>query len=97
MVDVTGTIFERLSPGELRIMPALSTGWPDQKVADLCCIERTTMRTHVRHIHQKLNVESRAELAVAWARYTLIVEIADRNKISALDMLRVHRPELLKE
>lgn len=96
-VDVTGTIFSRLSPGELRLMPALSVGWPDEKVATLCFITKTTLRTHTRHIYQKLNVKTRAELAVAWAQFALLIEIAERNNIKPIDIIRAHRPDLLQD
>lgn len=97
MSNVEGTVFEKLSPGELRVLPALATGWPDQKVADICLINRTTLRTHVRHIYLKLGVGTRTELAMMWTRFALIEEIAQHNNVPLKTMMRVHAAELLTE
>jgi DNA-binding NarL/FixJ family response regulator len=50
-----------LSKREQEILTELSKGYRDKEIADMLSISIPTVRTHVRHIYEKLQVRSRAE------------------------------------
>jgi LuxR family maltose regulon positive regulatory protein len=58
---------EPLSDSETRVLRYLPTHLPAPEIADQLCVSVNTVRTHVRHIYDKLSAHSRAE-AVGRAR-----------------------------
>jgi len=59
---------ERLSPRECEILDLLVKGLVLKEVADQLGIGLETVRTHVNHIYQKLQVRSRTEAVVKYLR-----------------------------
>jgi DNA-binding NarL/FixJ family response regulator len=57
----SNTHSELLSPRELEILNLLSDGFRIKEVADKLFITVNTIRTHIRHIYEKLHVTSRVE------------------------------------
>ena len=57
----------RLTRRELDILELLEEGLANKEIAARLCIELPTVKNHVHHILEKLDVSRRAE-AVAWAR-----------------------------
>jgi LuxR family maltose regulon positive regulatory protein len=55
------TPVEPLSPQELRIIRLLEAGLSRQEIAQELVLSTNTVKTHLYHIYQKLNVSSRAE------------------------------------
>lgn len=55
---------ENLSPRELEILRLLAKGLRYKEIADQLSINIGTVRTHVRHIYEKLHVTSRTEAAM---------------------------------
>ena len=50
-----------LTPREQEILTELSKGYRDKEIADRLSISIPTVRTHIRHIYERLQVRSRAE------------------------------------
>ncbi|MBX5450921.1 MAG: hypothetical protein IRZ24_12700 [Thermogemmatispora sp.] len=63
---------EPFSAQELRILRLLVVGYSNAEIARELVISVNTVRTHVRHIYQKLNVHSRHRAIAAARRYGLI-------------------------
>ena len=57
--DLTG-----LSEREAEILAQLAQGYANKEIADRMHISASTVRTHLRHIYEKLHVRSRAEAIV---------------------------------
>ena len=55
---------ELLTSRELEILKELSKGYRYKEIADRLAISIDTVRTHIRHIFEKLHVESRTEAVV---------------------------------
>ena len=55
---------DSLSPRELEILRLLAKGLRYKEIADQLSINIGTVRTHVRHIYEKLHVTSRTEAAM---------------------------------
>jgi DNA-binding NarL/FixJ family response regulator len=53
-----------LSERETEILAQLSKGYANKEIADRMSISLSTVRTHLRHIYEKLHVRSRAEAIV---------------------------------
>jgi len=53
-----------LSERESEILAQLSKGYANKEIATRMCISLSTVRTHLRHIYEKLHVRSRAEAIV---------------------------------
>jgi DNA-binding NarL/FixJ family response regulator len=52
---------EKLSEREMEVLDHLSTGLRMKEIADRLNLSTNTVRTHVRHIYEKLQVQSRTE------------------------------------
>jgi DNA-binding NarL/FixJ family response regulator len=52
---------EKLSEREVQVLDHLSTGLRMKEIADRMNLSTNTIRTHVRHIYEKLQVQSRTE------------------------------------
>ncbi|MDR3457199.1 MAG: response regulator transcription factor [Verrucomicrobiae bacterium] len=53
-----------LSERETEILAHLSKGYSNKEISERMCISLSTVRTHLRHIYEKLHVRSRAEAIV---------------------------------
>jgi DNA-binding NarL/FixJ family response regulator len=56
--------FEELTKREQEILSLLSKGYLYKEIGDQLGIGLTTVRTHLKHIYEKLHVQSRTEAAV---------------------------------
>jgi DNA-binding NarL/FixJ family response regulator len=54
----------RLTPREQEIVGALAQGCSYKEIADRCGISLSTVRTHLQHIYEKLQVNNRTEAVV---------------------------------
>ncbi len=52
---------EKLSEREMQVLDLLSEGLRMKEIADRLSLSTNTVRTHVRHIYEKLQVQSRTE------------------------------------
>ena len=57
-----------LSPREQEILQMLANGLLYKEIADKIGIGKETVRTHVRHIYEKLHVRTRTEAVVKYLR-----------------------------
>lgn len=78
--EVTNLLAERLaqpetalSPRELEILQALSTGASNKQIAQQLFISEATVKTHLIHVYQKLGVETRTA-AVSAARERKLIQ-----------------------
>ena len=62
--DEAREVLERLSPRELEVARHLALGQSNKEVARALDISHDTVKLHVRHIMDKLNLRSRVEAAV---------------------------------
>ena len=63
---------EKLSEREMQVLDLLSEGLRMKEIADRLTLSTNTVRTHVRHIYEKLQVQSRTEALnkARWPRGT---------------------------
>ena len=59
--------FQALSRSEIRVLRYLQTNLSAQEIADELCVSVNTVKTHQRHLYQKLGARSRSQ-AVKQAR-----------------------------
>jgi DNA-binding NarL/FixJ family response regulator len=59
--EKTNDYFQNLSRREQEILEQLSKGFRYKEIADKLFISTDTVRTHIRHIYEKLQVNSRVE------------------------------------
>jgi predicted ATPase/DNA-binding CsgD family transcriptional regulator len=60
--------WESLTPTEIRVVELVSEGLTNPQVAERMFISRATVKAHLAHIFQKLDLSSRSELAAVAAR-----------------------------
>lgn len=58
--------FESLSAREIEVVRLVATGITNQEIADILVIAERTVRSHMRHILDKLDMKNRTQLAI-WA------------------------------
>jgi DNA-binding NarL/FixJ family response regulator len=58
--------WEALTPAEERVVELLVSGSSNQQIADALYVSLATVKTHVAHVFQKLNVQSRAQVVAAF-------------------------------
>ena len=58
----------QLSPKEMAILEMISEGYICKEIADKLDVGFETVRTHIKHIYEKLHVRSRAEAAAYFSR-----------------------------
>ena len=68
----TGALEEKLTSRELEILKHLTTGIPLSAIAKQLHISQNTMKTHLRNVYRKLNVDGR-HTAVEKARKLLLI------------------------
>ena len=66
----TADPFEALSEREREVLLLLAEGLRNREIADRLVISETTVKTHVRHVLEKLRFRNRAEAAAFAARHT---------------------------
>jgi DNA-binding NarL/FixJ family response regulator len=57
-----------LTPREEEILALLTQGYANKEIADRLSVSFDTVRTHLRHIYEKLHVRSRTEAATKYMR-----------------------------
>jgi LuxR family transcriptional regulator, maltose regulon positive regulatory protein len=72
---------ESLSQAEIRVLRYLPTSMSVAEIADQLYLSANTVRTHMRHLYEKLNVHRRHE-AVDWARALGLLAPAIQEDIS---------------
>lgn len=60
----------RLTPREEEILALLTQGYSNKEIADRLSVSFDTVRTHLRHVYEKLHVRSRTEAATKYLRAT---------------------------
>lgn len=71
----------RLTPREEEILALLTQGYSNKEIADRLSVSFDTVRTHLRHVYEKLHVRSRTEAATKYLRATeRLGAAADRPK-----------------
>jgi DNA-binding CsgD family transcriptional regulator len=58
---------QSLTPSELRVAKLAATGATNRNIAQQLFVTLPTVETHLRHVFQKLDLTSRAEIADALA------------------------------
>jgi ATP/maltotriose-dependent transcriptional regulator MalT len=71
-VDEQGSLGEKLTKRELEILKHLSTGVPISAISKKLHISQNTMKTHLRNLYRKLDVDGRHS-AVDQARKLLMI------------------------
>ncbi len=61
-----------LSKRELEVLSYLALGWTDQEISEKLFISKSTTKTHLRRIYNKLLVKNRAEAVNIAHRYSII-------------------------
>lgn len=61
-------VSENLTAREREVLEQIVHGYRYREIADRLCISLETVRTHIRHIYEKLQVRSRTEAAVRYLR-----------------------------
>lgn len=51
-----------LTPSEVRILELVSRGWSARAISDELCVSFNTVRTHIKHVYEKLGIHSKQEL-----------------------------------
>jgi DNA-binding NarL/FixJ family response regulator len=62
--------WESLTPTELAVVDLVAEGLTNPQIAARLMVERSTIKTHMRHVFTKLGVSTRAELAAAAVQRT---------------------------
>lgn len=65
---------QKLTERELDILVLIARGLGNKEIAATLCISQNTVKTHVRHILEKLNLSNRAEAAAYAVRAGLVTE-----------------------
>ncbi len=63
-VAADSAAFAELSKREREVLHKIAKGWSNRRIADELCISEKTVRNHVTHIFDKLNVSTRAQAIV---------------------------------
>jgi DNA-binding CsgD family transcriptional regulator len=71
------TGLQALTPSERRVADLVAKGLSNREVAEATFVARNTVIWHLRHVYQKLGIESRAELAEALDQAAVAPRTAD--------------------
>ena len=69
---IEGDRYGRLTPREREVLQLIAEGHSTQEIASILCISVKTARTHRRHLMEKLDLHSEAELALYAVRRGVI-------------------------
>jgi DNA-binding NarL/FixJ family response regulator len=72
-----------ITPGEARVLPYLVTSLSAREIADELYVSANTVKTHVRHMYQKLGAHSRTE-AIGRARALGLLAPSPRRPLGKL-------------
>jgi DNA-binding NarL/FixJ family response regulator len=64
--------FEDLTEREIAVLRLVVEGLSNRDIADVLCISAGTVKTHVEHVIQKLQVSDRTQAAVWAVRHGLV-------------------------
>ena len=64
--------WESLTPSEERVVALVAAGLPNREIAAKLFVSLATVKTHLVHVYMKLDLRTRAELAVAATRRALV-------------------------
>jgi DNA-binding CsgD family transcriptional regulator len=67
-----------LTRRELEVVVLLLKGMTNDEIEERLCISEGTLKTHIRHVFQKLDISNRKELLVSFTRFLASSEEADR-------------------
>ena len=59
---------EPLSERESEVLVLITKGYSGKEIAEKMCVSINTVKTHVRHIYQKLHVRSRSEILLRYRK-----------------------------
>jgi DNA-binding NarL/FixJ family response regulator len=62
----------RLTPREKEILQIIAKGMSNREVAEILDLSRSTVRTHLEHIYEKLEVSNRTEAVTEGLKHGLI-------------------------
>lgn len=66
LMPETGDDEATLTPRQLEVLTLMAEGFTDEQIGEVLNLGETTVRTHIHHILQRLNLDNRAQ-AVAYA------------------------------
>ena len=70
--DPTQVVYEQLSDRELQVLQLIVEGLSNQEIGDRLSIKKDTVKTHIKHIMDKLAVSDRTQAAVKALRHGLV-------------------------
>ena len=65
-------VYEQLSDRELQVLQLIVEGLSNQEIGDRLSIKKDTVKTHIKHIMDKLAVSDRTQAAVKALRHGLV-------------------------
>ncbi|MGB4036869.1 MAG: helix-turn-helix transcriptional regulator, partial [Bacillota bacterium] len=68
-----------LTPRELEVIELLLEGMKNDEIQEKLFISQGTLKTHLRHIFRKLDVQNRKELLVSFTRFLVSSNGARKN------------------
>ena len=70
------TTTERLTAREMEVLHSLAQGYSNRKIAALLYVSEDTVKTHVRHILEKLGVQGRTQAILVAMQLGLVTQVA---------------------
>jgi NarL family two-component system response regulator LiaR len=70
--DPNQVVYEQLSDRELQVLQLIVEGLSNQEIGDRLSIKKDTVKTHIKHIMDKLAVSDRTQAAVKALRHGLV-------------------------
>jgi DNA-binding CsgD family transcriptional regulator len=67
-----------LTRRELEVVVLLLKGMTNDEIQERLCISEGTLKTHIRHVFQKLDISNRKELLISFTRFLASSEETDR-------------------
>jgi len=76
-----GSLLEALTEGELKVLTLVGRGFSNEEIARELFVADTTVRTHIRHILDKLNLRDRVQAVVLAYDTGLVQPTPDRQAV----------------